>query len=187
MRLQAFGYILMMVCQTYAFGQSSPNVRFLDAEGRSAMKRIAVAFWGHPQAPETTCLEAFCSVTFIIPRSSQIDSIQFSAGVPPEISQPMTHALKETAEYWSLDQATPVRIIIPLYIVPSALCEEKDRIGLFFPTVSQVFDYGKPLNTKINRFSYMEQPLTPVQGVVYPPMVIKGRINDVYLVNPSKK
>ncbi|MEZ0485322.1 hypothetical protein [Fibrella aquatica] len=180
--LTLFVSVLSLTCS----GQTRSNVRFLHPDGQSALERIAMSYYEHPLAPDTTCIEAFCSATFIILRSSQIDSIQFSPGLPVNILRPLTDAILDNAEFWALDQTLPVRVVIPLYVVPSGLCAEQYRRNVYYQTASQLFNYGTPLTDRVHTSNYLHKANSTIEGLILAPMIVRGKVGDVFLIEQKK-
>lgn len=182
--------VVACLMSTSVEAQVQSKIEFVLKDMRSPLIAISQEYYKHPLAPDTTCELALCSVKFRLIRSGWADSIQFSVDTPMAIRIPLADAIKETAQYWRLHQSEPVNVIIPLTIFPSPLCSKEHRRDIGVRTASRMFLYESKTvlnDLELRAIKYLQCAEGQVEGIIYSPIVIAGKITDVYMDSRVRK
>ena len=161
---------------------TSGDVSFVNTIN-SPLEYIANQFYENVQGLDTCCLTALGSAKFTIHNNGKIDNIMVSVGIPIYIASYLKEAIYSSARYWKIDKGyKSVSVIIPLLIAPSSLCNRENIKDDILTSSANIFTYEGGYKV-VKRYDYFKKAEGIANGLILSPLLIKGKITDVFQNN----
>lgn len=183
--MKFYAFVCLMLCSIDGFSQINygPNLVFSEPT-KSPLAFIAEQFYDRVQGLDSCCLLALGSVKFAVSKNSKIDSVSVSTGVPKNISAALQEAVLASANHWKLTgKSKGVTVITPFLIGPSSLCKKENVKDDIYTSAANLLSYeGEYSPVKVD--NYYKKAKGAQLGLVLPPLLIRGRTNDLFYSTP---